>query len=92
LNFAVIQDGPNQTVQHPDTSAGVEAIMAKDCASCANYIHKNHLEDYLARACGETYSGLCRMKDNPSRGAFIRKVECQVNCRDWLPEDMPLAA
>ena len=66
--------------------------MTRDCTSCSNYTSREYLEGYLARVCGETYSGLCRPKADPSRGAFILKVEYQQNCRDWDAEEILLAA
>ena len=69
-----------------------EDAMANDCASCSNYTAKEYLDDYLARACGETYCGLCRMKADPGRGAFILRVLQQPNCRDWEAEELLLAA
>ena len=66
--------------------------MAKDCASCANFTRKENLHEYLARACGDAYCGLCRVKIDPTRGAFVRKPEYQENCRYWAAEDLPLAA
>lgn len=66
--------------------------MNKNCATYANYTDKEHLEEHSARACGDTYCGLCRMVGDPTRGAFIRRVEYQVNCRNWQPVEMQLAA
>ena len=66
--------------------------MAKDCTSCGNYTSKEYLDAHLARVCGETYSGLCRLKSDPSRGAFIVNVRCHGNCHAWEPEDVLLAA
>ena len=66
--------------------------MARNCASCANYTRKKNLHDYLARACGDAYCGLCRVIVDPTRGAFIRKTDNQENCPDWIAHDMPLAA
>ena len=87
------------TLQGSHCNAGNEApphqdkkIMAKDCASCTNYTRKQDLADYLARACGDAYCGLCRVRVDPTRGAFIRKVESQANCPGWRSEEMPLAA
>ena len=50
------------------------------------------MDDHLARACGETYCGICRLPGEPVQGAFIRKVEYHVNCRDWRAERDLLAA
>ncbi len=66
--------------------------MGRDCASCTNYTSKEYLDDYLARACGKTYGGLCRLKTDPARGTFILKVQYQENCRNWDPEGTLLAA
>ncbi len=66
--------------------------MTTDCASCANYTSKENLHDYLARACGETYCGVCRVKVDPTRGAFIRMVQCHEDCRYWAAQEMQLAA
>ena len=73
-------------------SAILTDTMARDCASCSNYTSREYLEGYLSRACGETYSGLCRPKADTTRGAFILKIEYQDNCRDWEPDELLLAA
>ena len=69
-----------------------EDAMTRDCASCRNFTSKEYLDDYLARACGNTYCGLCRLKSDPARGAFILRVQYQDSCRDWEAEEMLLAA
>jgi hypothetical protein len=66
--------------------------MDRDCASCTNFTSKEYLDDYLTRACGNTYCGLCRLKSDPARGAFILKVQYQDKCRYWKAEEMLLAA
>ena len=69
-----------------------EDAMDRDCASCTNFTSKEYLDDYLTRACGNTYCGLCRLKSDPARGAFILKVQYQDKCRYWKAEEMLLAA
>ena len=66
--------------------------VTRNCASCTNFTSKEYLADYLARACGNTYCGLCRLKSDPARGAFILKVQYHGNCRNWEAEGMRLAA
>lgn len=66
--------------------------MNKDCASCANFTRKEYLDEHLRKACGETHCGLCRMKSDPTRGAFILRPEYQTCCRDWHAEEMLIAA
>jgi hypothetical protein len=66
--------------------------MVKDCGSCTNFTSKECLDDYLRKACGETHCGLCRMKSDSTRGAFILRVEYQINCRNWEAEEMLLIA
>lgn len=69
-----------------------EVAVTRNCASCMNFTRKEYLDDYLARACGNTYCGLCRLKSDPARGAFILKVQYHGNCRNWAAEGMLLAA
>ncbi len=66
--------------------------MPRDCASCTNYTSKEYLDDYLTKACGDTYCGLCRLKADPNRGAFILKIQYHNNCQHWDPEELLLAA
>jgi len=66
--------------------------MPRNCASCANYTARKDLDDHLARACGEAYRGVCRLPVEPVQGAFIRRVEYHVDCRNWRAEEALLAA
>ena len=92
MDFAVIFVRCQQDCFAVSPPLSTEDAMAKDCASCTNFTSKEYLDDYLAKACGEAYCGLCRMKSNPARGAFILNILRQRSCREWAAEEMALAA